>query len=826
MREQKTRPQLTPKDRLCCVLALSEKQADAALCRARLGVSIDAVARRSGLDPETVRRLIASTGDLEGYRLNPNRLTRSQVDRIPGLARGRARSVLAGRPYYSMYEFESATGLDAEVLSQLVRFEPLEIVDATTGRVLRLEPVPGQYLVPPRDQFEDNDPAAGLGFTEGVAAPRAPMRLLVKGEFEAARPPHELKAAFEGLVHPVLRDDKGFLRYLVPGSLDLWLRPGLTSPRAAEILEALGLQVKASRPSVGFYQAELLQWPDDLDLTRAVLSKVAEASRHPDVVLAEPDQVGLEDLGPDYVVPAGDFEDVGGGPRGWNLDAIGVHAAHAMTLGRPEVTIFLIDSGLRLNHPDLKDVLRPDWGRLDLNFALGVAESETSPSETMVAHGTRVAGVAGGRASSVETGSRGVAPGCWLLPVKISGAPLLQSYGLRAAAIREAILQLGEGQRGVMNISWSTGGEHFGVREALIEASEHGFAIATSAGNYGADEVQAADTAHYPSGYAFLPGDTQADVVARRKIPGLCSVAAVDRRGAKASYSYYGARSVSFCAPGGEPGGAGLGIFLASSPENYAYGAGTSFAAPHVAGALALLFSLDPTLRAQRAVEILSETATDISAQNPSYMGLLGAGLINIAAALSRVKAAQPAGSATGGSRRGVSLPAEPRPDVPLMAGPSRVSINTAGVAELASLPLMGESTAHRIVIYREIHGPFASIWDLTRTGAIDRWTVEQIQGRITVDPGSAASLAAASSSSRPLTPANGAGSGGDGRLDINSATTEELAALPHLGEWTAERIVSYRTAHGRFTRIGDLTLTGVLDGWTIRQLEHLIDAG
>lgn len=58
--------------------------------------------------------------------------------------------------------------------------------------------------------------------------------------------------------------------------------------------------------------------------------------------------------------------------------------------------------------------------------------------------------------------------------------------------------------------------------------------------------------------------------------------------------------------------------------------------------------------------------------------------------------------------------------------------------------------------------------------------------------------------------------------VDINSATAEELAELPGIGTVLAERIVDYRTGHGPFETVEDLTkVSGIgekklaeLEGW------------
>ena len=41
--------------------------------------------------------------------------------------------------------------------------------------------------------------------------------------------------------------------------------------------------------------------------------------------------------------------------------------------------------------------------------------------------------------------------------------------------------------------------------------------------------------------------------------------------------------------------------------------------------------------------------------------------------------------------------------------------------------------------------------------------------------------------------------------VELNSATVEQLTALPGIGKITAERIVAFRTEHGPFTRVEDL---------------------
>ena len=77
----------------------------------------------------------------------------------------------------------------------------------------------------------------------------------------------------------------------------------------------------------------------------------------------------------------------------------------------------------------------------------------------------------------------------------------------------------------------------------------------------------------------------------------------------------------------------------------------------------------------------------------------------------------------------------EPLPDeeeeIPVKAGP--VNINTAGLAELTSLPGIAEGMAQRILDYRAAHGPFADISALTGVSGIGKAKLEQLAGLITV---------------------------------------------------------------------------------------------
>jgi len=89
--------------------------------------------------------------------------------------------------------------------------------------------------------------------------------------------------------------------------------------------------------------------------------------------------------------------------------------------------------------------------------------------------------------------------------------------------------------------------------------------------------------------------------------------------------------SVDICAPGYD-------VALTVASGNYITGNGSSFAAPYVSGTIGLMLSLKPCLTFEEVVEILTQSAVNIDAQNPSYIGMLGAGRLNANAALALTK--------------------------------------------------------------------------------------------------------------------------------------------------------------------------------------------
>ena len=75
-----------------------------------------------------------------------------------------------------------------------------------------------------------------------------------------------------------------------------------------------------------------------------------------------------------------------------------------------------------------------------------------------------------------------------------------------------------------------------------------------------------------------------------------------------------------------------------------------------------------------------------------------------------------------------------PAPSPSASEAPGLVNINTAGSEELQTLPGIGEKRAEDIIAYREEHGPFRIVEDITDVGGIGEGILSRIIDYITVE--------------------------------------------------------------------------------------------
>lgn len=72
----------------------------------------------------------------------------------------------------------------------------------------------------------------------------------------------------------------------------------------------------------------------------------------------------------------------------------------------------------------------------------------------------------------------------------------------------------------------------------------------------------------------------------------------------------------------------------------------------------------------------------------------------------------------------------------------------------------------------------------------------------------------------------SGGNAGGAGKVDLNTASAEQLDQLPGVGEVTAKRIIDWRTQHGKFRSVADLQEVDGIGETRFSRLKDLVSAG
>ena len=254
--------------------------------------------------------------------------------------------------------------------------------------------------------------------------------------------------------------------------------------------------------------------------------------------------------------------------------------------GSGTIVVAINDDGVDYTHPDLAANIWSNPGEIGGNgidddangfiddvrgWDFGMGDNNPAPDGTDF-HGTHVAGIVG----AVGNNGIGVAGVNWnvkLMPIKIFGPTTLTAFvssainGLKYAVDNGAF---------VSNHSYNhgSGGSIQAFSDMIDYAKARGHIFVSSAGNSG-ENNDVVD--HFPSDYP------QDNVVA---------VAATDNRDQLASFSNFGLTTVDLGAPGVS--------ILSTVPGGYTYLDGTSMASPQVAGAIALLKGIAPSLTYQQ----------------------------------------------------------------------------------------------------------------------------------------------------------------------------------------------------------------------------------
>jgi len=342
----------------------------------------------------------------------------------------------------------------------------------------------------------------------------------------------------------------------------------------------------------------------------------------------------------------------------WNMSGTwGINGPSAwdITTGSPSVIVAVIDTGILRSQPDLSAKILPGY-----DFISSVASArdgngrDADPSDEGTWgeagecgsafkpsswHGSHVAGIVGASTNN-SYGVAGVAWGAKILPIRVLGkcglgatsdiidgmywAAGLPVPGVPANPNPARILNMSLGSR-TPQPTCSTS-----YQTAVQAINNAGKLIVVSAGNNATSGIGEAGF-YEPAG-----------------CPGVISVAATDHLGHRSSYSDYSTQFVvDVSAPGGDISyyqDQTVGIYSTidagtrgpTGPRG-AYYQGTSQAAPHIAGTLALMLSANPALSNNQLYMTLVETAKEFNPVSECYRSTFcGLGIVNAHAAVLR----------------------------------------------------------------------------------------------------------------------------------------------------------------------------------------------
>ena len=321
----------------------------------------------------------------------------------------------------------------------------------------------------------------------------------------------------------------------------------------------------------------------------------------------------------------------------WHYRTINLPGAWDQTLGDPNVTVAVIDTGVLGSHPDLAGQLVPGYDFVssiaDGGDGDGIDPDPEDPGDSEGAgfrssfHGTHVTGTVAASTNN-NAGVVGTAPDVKLMPIRTLGVNGDgTSFDVRRGICYAAGLQdTGSCPAGPENpnpvdiINLSLGGGPFSsVDQAIFnEVRAAGVTVVAAAGN------ESSSAPFYPAAYD--------NVVA---------VSATTITNQLAPYSSFGG-FVDVAAPGGNLGtdingdGFGDGVLSTGADDSlvvidyvYVFKQGTSMAAPHVAGVFALMKSLNSSLGPDDFDQLLAAGELTNSSSPGTRTSEFGFGLIN-----------------------------------------------------------------------------------------------------------------------------------------------------------------------------------------------------
>lgn len=331
------------------------------------------------------------------------------------------------------------------------------------------------------------------------------------------------------------------------------------------------------------------------------------------------------------------------------------------------VTVVVVDTGIDTTHPDMSNVvtninMEPSWVMDDITDGeYSRTYSERPVGTDIEGHGTHVAGIVGGTGeAAVDVDQSGVAPDATLINCNTSSGydtgSYLGTYSLESNVLACYDWMLAHrndprfpGGISVATNSWSTVpplSDPPGALELMFrKVVATGISVVFAAGNDGPDD----NTVSYPAGN--VPEIITVGSICKSNATRVCQPGEIVPSSSRG-------KQIDVVAPGENIWSARakgrLGVLLlpnglagqrpgdpnpVSANRNHAWylpGSGTSMAAPHVAGVVALMLEANPLLTPRQIESIITRTATDRGASGFDHD--YGAGVVN---ALSAVRAAE-----------------------------------------------------------------------------------------------------------------------------------------------------------------------------------------
>jgi subtilisin family serine protease len=272
-------------------------------------------------------------------------------------------------------------------------------------------------------------------------------------------------------------------------------------------------------------------------------------------------------------------------PPQYVVDKLRLGEARKFALGRG-IRVGMIDSGVDMEHPEISG---------SVLAYLDAVDGQATPH----AHGTSMA------TAIVAHGElQGVAPAARLIVARAFGGTQATSANGKSFQILTALEWVVQQRAKVVNLSFA-GPQDRLLSKALAGAKERGVITVAAAGNGGSRAAPL-----YPGADPSVIAVTATD--------------AEDRVFAEANRGSY----IAVAAPG-------VDVLTAEPAGRYAFTSGTSIAAAHVSGLVALLVEKQPELDADGARRVISDSAADLGSKgrDPTY----GAGRVDSAAALARI---------------------------------------------------------------------------------------------------------------------------------------------------------------------------------------------